>query len=83
MTFETWFKTFLEEKEIDLSEFVQAGDGSTLQLGDVCSMILSTGESEQAKIKNTLAKIDFYNASVTDYLKHLAKALNKSHRVAI
>lgn len=83
MTFQNWFKTFLEEKQVDMSEFVLAGDGSSLQYGDVCSAILSAPHNEQEGIKTMLVKIDFANASVIDYLKHLAKALSASDKVGI
>lgn len=77
--FQKWFTTFLEEKGVDMSEFVTAGDGSSLQVGDVCSVIMGAPSDEQASIKKTLVLIDFKNGSVLHFIKHLAKALNDGH----
>ena len=71
--FSKWFLTFLKEKCVDMSEFVNNGD---LQVGDVCSMILRTTPQEQKGIKNVIVMIDFKNGNVVDYFKHLAQALN-------
>jgi hypothetical protein len=52
MTFERWFETFLEEKEIDLSDSVMIADRKhTCQLGAVCSVINQCTASEKAGIK--------------------------------
>lgn len=83
MKFETWFKSFLEEKEVDMSFFVTAGDGSQLQVGDVCSAILSAAPQEQEKIKTTLVKIDFLNGDVYHYFKHLAQALTAKDAISV
>lgn len=69
--FQKWFKTFLEEKEVDLSEFLTAD----IQVGDVCQAIFNAPNHEQVSIKKMIVKIDFYNGNVVDYFKHLAQAL--------
>lgn len=69
--FYLWFTTFLEEKEVDLS--LPLNDH--VQVGDVCQFICETTPDEQAKIKMTLVKIDFYNGDVYHFFGHLAKAL--------
>lgn len=79
--FQKWLRVFIEEKEIDMSEPVTAGDGTVLRVGDVMTAINSTGPQEQAGIKNMLVMIDFRNGSVYDYIKHLAQALDASHQV--
>ena len=76
-----WFLKFCEEKEIDMSEPVIAGDNSTLFVGDVCSHILSAPSHEMDKIKNVIVMIDFKNGDVVHFFKHLAKALNKTHKL--
>lgn len=81
MNFNKWFNTLLKEKEIDLSESFIANDGSTLFVGDICSNILSCSKIEQFQIKTVLVMIDFKNGDISHYLKHLGKALNKSHRI--
>jgi hypothetical protein len=83
MGFNKWFLTFLEEKGTDMSECCEAGDGTLLQYGDVCSAILSAPAHEQAGIKKMLVMIDFKNGSVGHYIEHLAKALNSSHKIGI
>lgn len=74
-TFSKWFNTFLEEKCVDMSEYVNNGD---LQVGDVCSMIHRTTKEEQKNIKNTIVMIDFKNGNVVDYFRHLAQALDST-----
>lgn len=66
-----------------MSEFVEAGDGSTLQVGDVCSAIMNAPIVEQAQIKATLVKIDFRNGDVMHFIRHLAKALSKKDKVGM
>lgn len=41
----------------------------------VVEHILIAPKREQEAIRNMLVKIDFHNASVLDYFKHLAQAL--------
>ena len=72
--FQNWFITFLEEKEIDMSEVTGI---KGIFIGDVCTAILTTDKTEQAVIKNTLIQIDYKNGNVYHYLNHLAQALQK------
>ena len=81
--FQTWLLTFVEEKEIDMSTPVVAGDGSTLFAGDVFSNIMSAPSSEQEGIKNMLVMIDFKNGNVMHFINHLAKALTAKDRVSL
>lgn len=73
-----YLATFLQEKEIPFQIFeITDKDGIThfVDTEVIKESILNTGISEKLVIANTLKKIDFYNASVTDYFKFLAKAL--------
>ena len=79
--FQKWLVTFCEEKEIDMSLEVTAGDGTELQVGDVMSACMSCSPSEQAQIKQTFVAIDFKNGDVYHFIRHLAQALNSSHKV--
>ncbi|NBW99122.1 hypothetical protein EBR03_06080 [bacterium] len=81
--FQLWLVTFCEEKEIDLSEPVIAGDNTQLQIGDVLTCIMSAPTHEQEQIKKTLVLIDFKNGNVLDYLSHLAKALSKDDKTLL
>ena len=78
--FQQWFVTFCEEKQVDMSEPVACSNGQ-IQIGDVCSAIMSCSAQEQTQIKKTLVQIDFKNGDVTHYFKHLAQALTTDHRV--
>lgn len=73
---------FAEEKNLDMSEFVQ-GNGCQLQVGDVLSAMNIATEEEQAVIKNTLVKIDFKNGDVMHYIKHLAQALGPEFKLGM
>jgi len=81
--FQHWLITFCEEKEIDLSEPVIAGDGSMLQVGDVLTCMMNAPTHEQTQIKKTLVRIDFKNADILDYLRHLANALSKDDKTLL
>ncbi len=82
MTTHNYLTTFLQEKEIPFQIFeIQSGDGTThfVDTEVIKENILNTGLSEKIAIANTLKKIDYYNASVTDYFKFLAKVLVKNY----
>lgn len=81
--FQNWMDRFITEKNIDLSEMIKCGDGTSLYVGDVLSHILSTSKEEQNAIKFVFIQIDFKNGNVLDFIKHLAQALNKSHRIGM
>lgn len=70
MSFYKWFTTFIEEKELDLSDYCHKG----VQYGDVCQGICDTTAEEQAQIKATLVWIDCKNGDIKHYLKHLGQA---------
>lgn len=71
--FYKWFITFIEEKELDMSEFLT----DDIQAGDVCQKIVDTAPKEQEKIKETLVMLDFKNANIYHYFKHLSGALKE------
>jgi hypothetical protein len=73
MDFYEWFTTFLEEKEIDMSEFCENG----IQVGDVCQAICDTNSKEQSQIKEILVLLDCKNGNIYHFLNHLSGALNK------
>jgi len=78
MTFNTWIDTFLSEKGIDLETVVEAeGPSGTNWIPVAClvDLMKQAPKGEQAGIKAMLVRIDFANASVLDYLKHLAGAV--------
>jgi hypothetical protein len=81
--FQKWLLTFIEEKKLDMSEPVVAGDGSTLFAGDVFSKIMVSPASEQKRIKDMMVAIDFANGDVMHFVKYLAKALTENDRVSL
>ena len=77
-SFSKWLDTFLEEKGIDreYSFTIEGASGPNLMSYEIIIEHMKiTGPQEQAALKDMLVKIDFHNASVTDYLRHLAQAI--------
>lgn len=81
--FQKWLITFSEEKGLDLSEPVKAGDGSMLQAGDVLSAMMNAPAEEQAQIKDAFVKIDFKNGDVMRFIRHCAQALSAKDKVSM
>ena len=79
MNFNTWLDTFLEEKGIDLDQIMEIHGEiygtNFIPVSELVSQIKYVPLSEKQGIKNMLVRIDFHNASVMDYLKHLAQAI--------
>jgi len=76
--FQIWLKTFIEEKRIDLVQCltVEGPSGANLMpVQAVVDAIESTGDVEQAQIKETLIIIDFKNGDPLHYIRHLAQAI--------
>ena len=80
--YQKWLCTFIEEKEIDLSDFVDCADG-TLQVGDVVQAMHDAPKWEADEIQKTLVMIDFKNGDVLHFIAHLAKALHESDKVKL
>ena len=73
-----WIDRFLKEKGVDLEQsFVVEGNSGAnyMTLGVVVEHIKLAPKQEQTAIKNMLVKLDFNNAPVEPFLKHLAQAL--------
>ena len=78
MNFQTWFKTFLEEKNLQSEEWLivdKNGVNHHITSAVVIDAIYSASKYEQAHIKNTIVKIDFHNGNVLHFFKHLATGL--------
>lgn len=69
--FAEWLMNLINEKQIELGEFVAPG----VQVGDVVQNIIFTTTREQQQIKKVLVEIDFRNGDVLHFFKHLAQAL--------
>ena len=73
-----YFRTFLQEKGISLDTQieVQGASGTNfLNVEVVVEHIEIAPKREQEAIKTMLIKIDFHNAPVVPYFKHLAQAI--------
>ncbi|WP_304683103.1 hypothetical protein [uncultured Clostridium sp.] len=76
--FEKWLNTFIEEKDIDiLEEFKSTKDGISkiFTYEEVLNNFKMTSEREQQEIKEKMIKIDFYNADVKEFIRHMSRAL--------
>ena len=82
-SFDEWLDTFIEEKGIDLDEIFSIesnGEIHYFELGNVIENIKATSKEEQEEIRKMIVKIDFHNADVVDYFKHLAQALVENYQ---
>lgn len=70
---------FFEEKEIPFTTWEIEHNGEThfIDSETVIEAILSSQGNERNKIAGTLFRLDFNNAPVIDYLKHLAECMIK------
>lgn len=72
-------KTFFEEKDIPFTTWEIEHNGEThfIDSDVVIEGILASQGNERNKIAGTLFALDFKNASIVDYLKHLAECMIK------
>ena len=79
MTFNNWLDTLIEEKGYDLDDLLEvegpSGVLNVIPLEVLVDSIKGASASERASIKNVIVKLDFVNANVLDYLRHLAQAI--------
>lgn len=76
--FNKWIDTFISEKDIDLEQcFSVEGPtgGNIMPYGVVVEHMKIANDREQSAIKTMLVKIDFANADVRRYLRHLGQAI--------
>ncbi len=75
----TYLDNLISEKDgitMDTEIQVEGASGTNyMTVGVVVENILIAPKREKDAIRNMLVKIDFHNASVLDYFKHLAQAL--------
>lgn len=78
MKFETWLRTFIDEKGIDAEHVLDVTGPSghnAIPVGCLVEAMLAAPAHEQAAIKTTLVKIDFVNGDVLHFFRHLARAI--------
>ena len=78
MTTKQWLKVFFQEKNLPFAQWdISASDGMTHFIDNdfVINAIHGASLDEQKQIQSVLRKLDFANADVNDFLKHLARGL--------
>lgn len=78
--FDEWLDKYIEEKGINLDEPFSLevdGIGHLFDYASIIEQMKHTSKSEQEKIRNKIAEIEFYNDDVKDFLRHLAIPLAK------
>lgn len=78
--FDEWLDRYIEEKGINLDEPFSLevdGIGHLFDYASIIEQMKHTSKSEQEKIRNKIKEIEFYNADVKDFLRHLAIPLAK------
>jgi hypothetical protein len=76
--FERWLDTFIEEKGIDPDDNLEVEGPSGLNImpiGVLLDAIKAAPAHEQEEIKAMIVQLDFVNARILPYFKHLAKAV--------
>jgi len=80
-SFNNWLDTFIDEKGIDLEDTFEVEGPeygiNTIPYGVIIEHMKIAQPHEQAAIKNMLVRLDFANADIRDYLRHLGKAIAK------
>jgi len=78
MTFPAWIATFISEKGIDTEQVltVEGPSGpNAIPVACLVEAMVAAPDHEQRGIKDMIVRIDFANASVLDYFRHLAQAI--------
>lgn len=75
-----YLETLIEEKGLDLHGTIIEVEGeewglNIIELGAVVDYIVASGPTNQAKIKETLVKIDVMNGDIMHFFKFLAKCM--------
>ena len=73
-----YFENFFSEKEIPYTSWELEDHQGVTHIIDsdvIIETIKVAPEHEQVEIRNVLTKLDFYNADITDFLKHLAQGM--------
>lgn len=77
-SFDKWLDTFISEKGIDLEDTfdVEGPSGTnTMPYGVIIEHMKIAGPQEQKALKNKMVYLDFKNADIKDFLRHLGGAI--------
>jgi hypothetical protein len=83
-TFDKWLDTFISEKGIDLEETftVEGPSGENIiPYGVIVEHMKIAGPAEQAKLKDKIVYLDFKNADIKDFFRHLGQAIAAKKKV--
>lgn len=78
--FNEWLDKYIEEKGINLEETFSLeidGIGHLFDYASIIEQMKCTSKSEQEKIRIKIAEIEFFNADVKDFFRHLAIPIAK------
>lgn len=78
MTFSKWLDTLIEEKGYDTEDLIEVQGPSGLNvipLECLIDAIKAAPAHEQAGIKAMIVRLDFRNADIMGYFRHLAQAI--------
>ena len=73
-----YLKTFFAEKNLANVSFEVASPNGTMNFMEtqmVIDTIMQAPQNEQKAIGDNIRRLDFHNANILDYIKHLGKAL--------
>ena len=79
MRFNEWLDTFIQEKGLDTEKVFEV-NGPIWGINFIpCAVVIEhikiASKDERDAIKTMIVKLDFVNADIMDYFKHLAKAI--------
>jgi hypothetical protein len=79
MSFNEWFQTFIEEKELTdvVFEFETKSGRNYFPIGVIRDYLSSCDKEIQDKVKTGLVKAEFCNMNVLKYLEYIAKAIGE------
>ena len=76
-----YLKTFFAEKNLPNVTFEVASPNGTRNVMEtlmVIDVLMTAPQNEQKAIGDNIRRLDFHNADVLDYIKHLGKALARN-----
>jgi hypothetical protein len=82
-SFNTWFDTFLDEKNLPYASWEITDRAGTVHFIDsdvVIEAIKNAPAQEQKEIKNIIVKIDFHNGDENYFFRHLAHGIVEQYQ---
>lgn len=76
--FSQWIDTLIEEKGIDTEQVLEVegkSGANMIPVGSLVETIKGAPDHERRGIKSMLVRLDFHNADLIPYFRHLAQAI--------